>query len=58
MAGAIQETNTEKLHQELESLQNRLSCEGYTYFTKYTKIILHPIFKTTSFPKILQVPIL
>ena len=57
MAGAIQETNTEKLHQELESLQNRLSCEGYTYFTKYTKIILHPIFKT-SFPKILQVPIL
>ena len=48
MTYAIQGTNTEKLYQELglESLQNRLSCEGYAYFAKYTKIILHPIFIT------------
>ena len=48
MTGAIRETNTEMPYQELilDSYKINLSCKGYAYFTKYTKIILHPIFIT------------
>ena len=44
MIGAIRGTDTEQLYQELELALLRIDADAY--FTKYTKIILHPIFIT------------
>ena len=41
MTDSILGTNTEMLYHKLGSC---VSCEGYAYFNKHAKFILHPIF--------------
>lgn len=48
MTVAIRQTNTEKLYQEsgLEYYKIDTCCKGSAHFTKYAKILFHPIFVT------------